>query len=328
MVNRVDIPGTSLNSSTIGFGCASLGSRISKAQGLRALESAFSAGVNWFDVAPAYGAGEAEGILGEFVRGRRDAMILCTKVGRVPAKRSGLLKTAFAIARPLAGLVGGLRKKSRNMQMTRNQTVPLTPDFLRSSIERSLTRLKTDHIDVFALHKPSEADLGRDDILKTLEDLRQEGKARYIAVAGSHEAARAAIAFPAVYNVFQLADNPVSSPLVGLRAEAGRPLAFISHSVLGVDGAMDRIVESLGRHPEDRKLLHDAGYTGPDRKAVADLLVDRAIASNSEGVVLTSMFSQGHQESNIARASRPVSPQTLALVEQLVRNKVEIVSVT
>ena len=45
--------------SRLGFGCASLGSRVAAADGLNALAAAFDAGVNWFDVAPAYGAGEA-----------------------------------------------------------------------------------------------------------------------------------------------------------------------------------------------------------------------------------------------------------------------------
>jgi aryl-alcohol dehydrogenase-like predicted oxidoreductase len=317
-----------MRSSAIGFGCASLGSRVSKTHGLRALSSAFDKGVNWFDIAPAYGAGEAEAILGEFVRGRRNAMMLCTKVGRVPPSRSGLCKAAFALARPVAGLVRGLRKQSRRMRMARNQSVPLSPQFIRTSIERSLIRLNTDYIDVFALHEPSVEALSRDDLLETLEDVVREGKARYVAVAGSYEAARTALGFPHVYGLLQLADNPVSSPIASLRLAAGKPLALVSHSVLGVDGALDRIVESLGRHPEDRKLLQDAGYAGPDRQAVADLLIDRALASNSEGVVLTSMFSEEHQARNVARASKPIDLRTLTLVERLIEDKVEIESGT
>jgi aryl-alcohol dehydrogenase-like predicted oxidoreductase len=262
------------------------------------------------------------------VHRRRDAMLLCTKVGRVPPPRNGLLKMAFMLARPAARVASGLRKKFRKVQLTRNQTVALNPALIRTSMERSLTRLKTDYVDVFALHQPAADDLARDDVLAVLEDLVREGKTRHAAIAGSYESAHAALAFPQIYSFFQLADNPVSSPLANLRRAAGRPLALVSHSVLGVDGAMDRIVESLGRRPEDRKLLQEAGYIGSDRKAVADLLIDRALASNFEGVVLASMFSEEHQANNIARASRPLNLDASALVERLVKNKVAIESVT
>ena len=54
----------------IGMGCASLGSRVGRREGLRALARAYDAGITWFDVAPSYGDAEAETILGEFVQGR------------------------------------------------------------------------------------------------------------------------------------------------------------------------------------------------------------------------------------------------------------------
>jgi aryl-alcohol dehydrogenase-like predicted oxidoreductase len=324
MVNTVELPGTNIRSSAIGFGCASLGSRISKGGGLRALVSAFESGVTWFDVAPAYGGGEAEAILGEFSRGRRSAMLLCTKVGRAPPVRSGFLKAGVFVARPLVRVVGGLRRKSRRLRMTRNEPILLSAKVIRTSIERSLIRLNTDYIDVFALHEPAVDALTRDEILGALQDIVREGKARYAAVAGTYDAARAALAFPSVYAVLQLADNPLTSPLTKLRVAAGRPLALISHSVLGVDGALDRIVASLSRHPDDRILLREAGYAGTDREVVAKLLIDRALASNFEGVVLASMFSQKHQTINITRASIPPNPHALTLVERLVRNRVQI----
>ena len=52
--------------SRIGFGCASLGSRIGSREGINALERAYTAGVTWYDVAPSYGDGMAESIVGEF----------------------------------------------------------------------------------------------------------------------------------------------------------------------------------------------------------------------------------------------------------------------
>src|SRR5258708_34049436 len=83
--------------SAIGMGCASLGSRVGRREGLRALNRAYDAGVTWFDVAPSYGDAEAETILGEFVQGRRDKIKLSTKVGIRPAPTPLVMRVAKPI---------------------------------------------------------------------------------------------------------------------------------------------------------------------------------------------------------------------------------------
>src|SRR5438105_10248388 len=80
-MRTVVCPGLGREVSALGFGCASLGSRVSEAQGLRALGLAYERGVTWYDVAPPYGDGEAEGILGKFLAGRRERVAICTKFG-------------------------------------------------------------------------------------------------------------------------------------------------------------------------------------------------------------------------------------------------------
>ena len=73
-MRRVTLAGTGLESSCLGFGCASLGSRVAAAEGARALAAAFEQGVDWLDLAPAYGRGAAETIAADFIRGRRDRL--------------------------------------------------------------------------------------------------------------------------------------------------------------------------------------------------------------------------------------------------------------
>jgi aryl-alcohol dehydrogenase-like predicted oxidoreductase len=51
------------------------------------LERAFALGITHFDVARAYGFGRAEGILGKFLRGRRDQVTVATKLGLQPPRR-------------------------------------------------------------------------------------------------------------------------------------------------------------------------------------------------------------------------------------------------
>ena len=95
-MRTVVCPGLGREVSALGFGCASLGSRVSEAQGLRALGLAFERGVTWYDVAPPYGDGEAEGILGKFLAGRRDRVAICTKFG-IPRP---VVSSAMRLIRP------------------------------------------------------------------------------------------------------------------------------------------------------------------------------------------------------------------------------------
>ena len=77
---------------------------------LRALNRAFDAGVTWFDVAPSYGDAEAETILGEFARGKRDKIQICTKVGIRPARTPFAMRAAKPILRCAVDTVPMLRK--------------------------------------------------------------------------------------------------------------------------------------------------------------------------------------------------------------------------
>src|SRR5260221_4138096 len=83
-MRTIHVPSLDRAVSSLGFGCASLGSRVSPGRGRTALEQAFDAGVTWYDVAPSYGAGHAETILGEFAAGRRAVLAIATKVGILP----------------------------------------------------------------------------------------------------------------------------------------------------------------------------------------------------------------------------------------------------
>jgi len=97
-MRRVVLGGTGIETSALGFGCASLGSRVGAAEGLRALETAFDAGVTWFDLAPVYGGGAAEAIAGPFLKANRDRVQIATKAG------------CCSPAAPRAGSGGGWRR--------------------------------------------------------------------------------------------------------------------------------------------------------------------------------------------------------------------------
>jgi aryl-alcohol dehydrogenase-like predicted oxidoreductase len=315
-VRKILLPGTGIETSVLGMGCASLGSRIPAAHGRRMLDSAFERGVTWYDVAPSYGAGQAEDILAPFLASRRDRVFVCSKVGLAPPRHNGTMRLAYALGRPMLGLAQGLRKRFRAIKATRNVRIPLTPDLIETSIEATLRRLGTDHLDVFALHDPDPADLARDEVLTALEKLKTRGLTRYISVAGTEEAARKAAALP-LFTVMQLADDPEDQPLVGLRAMLNRPVTFVTHSVFGVDGARARMVRRLEADARLREDLASSGYEGTPQKVATALLLRRAFASNPDGVVLASMFSNAHLAENAALARLVVDYQPVRLSERV-----------
>jgi hypothetical protein len=288
--------------SRLGLGCASLGSRIDAKTGLRALAAAHDAGVNWFDVAPAYGAGEAEALLGQFLRTRRARAFVTTKVGIAPPARLGAMKLAYAVGRPLIGAASGLRSVFRKVSATRNRRLPLDAALVESSIEASLRRLGVDCVDVYALHDPSPEDVERDDVLRALERVVARGQAKQIGVAGKAEACRTARRVRGPFKTWQMSAEDFHAH----RSEFAKGgFSVILHSVFGVDGMRYRLIAALAKHPQRARRLGELGYDPDIARAASDLLLDCALALNPGGTVLASMFAPDHLAANLARAKRP-----------------------
>jgi aryl-alcohol dehydrogenase-like predicted oxidoreductase len=115
---------------------------------IRIIHKALDAGINFIDTADAYSRGESEEIVGKALKGRRDDVILATKVGL-----------------PMSDDNPNQRGASRRYIMT--------------AVENSLRRLETDYIDLYQIHRP---DPGTDieETLSALSDLIQRGKVRAI----------------------------------------------------------------------------------------------------------------------------------------------------
>lgn len=310
------ISGTDLVASCLGMGCASLGSRVSSRRGRRMLEAAYEAGITWYDIAPSYGAGRAEEIFAPFLAAHRDRVSVTGKVGLGTPRRNHLLRLAYDIGRPVVGLAGGLRRRFRAMPSTRNVRLPLTPELIETSLAASLARLGTDHLDVLALHDPDPADIDRDDVLRALERIRNRGDARHIAIAGGLEAAEVAARHP-LFALFQLADDPASRPLTRLRALVDHPAGFVVHSVLGVGGARDRLTALLAADDTARRRAASlVGDANPGTLA-ARLLMARAFATATDGVVLASMYTSDHLDQGVAAAGHLPDPAIAVFVEAL-----------
>lgn len=279
--------------SALGFGCASLGSRIAPKVGRAAIERALQAGITWFDVAPSYGDGKAEEILGQALKGT-DATIV-TKVGLV-APRSGLAKRVVgAVARPVVRALPGLRPLVKRLKPDAAQRLPLDGETIRISILQSLERLGRQSVGVLALHDPTIEDVQRDDVIRALSDIREQGLAARIAVAGTvtvFEAARAA-GLPA--DIAQFGNSPFTPQTA--RLSAPKPFT-VTHSVFGVSGALARLNRMVGQ-PEGKRQSASFGYD-----KAADLLLGYAFAANPDGVVIASSYNPSHLAANVAAASK------------------------
>ena len=294
--------------SALGFGCASLGSRVSAAEGLNALARAYDQGVTWFDVAPPYGDGAAEALLGQFVAGKRDRVAICTKVGIEPPRlslKARLLKPAMRAALKLAPQL----REAVAHRRPRSIRQPIDAQSIEASVTRSLKKLGVDHVDVLALHDPALDDVRREDVRDALQTMVKKGYARIVGIAGDRSIAEQGLgAFP-LYRFIQHADSPLAPPLAAHRG------LRVSHSIFGVGGALSRLSQVVATDDGLRTRLAELGFTGPSSEIAAAALMDFAFSKNENGVVLASMFRPEHALFNIDRANRAPNPGLVDLLQ-------------
>ena len=154
---------TGLEVSVLGYGAGAVGGLFTKgtaADQRRAAARAIEAGINYFDTASTYGAGESERNLGRALASLKADVIVGTK---------------FRLAAPHRADVGG---------------------FVAQSLEDSLKRLGRDHVDLLQLHNPLVAmdsgdrlsiDIALNEVVPALEKLKKAGKTRFIGFSGVGE---------------------------------------------------------------------------------------------------------------------------------------------
>lgn len=309
-MERIRLAGLQADVSALGFGCASLGSRVGAQAGQRLLAEALDCGIDWFDLAPAYGGGAAETIFAEALAHRRGSLHICTKVGLLPPPQPAWKRAIMPVARSMVGMIKPLRAKIRRSGVTGNRAITLTPQLLRESLEQSLVRLRTDHVDLYALHNATPAALGDDAILRTLEDLRASGKTRAIAVASDQTAARLAMQANGVFDVAQMALADITPEIRQQAAASG--MGLIAHSVFGVDAALAKAQARLARDPDLARRLEASGL-----KSAADALLLQARLRNPQGIILCSMVSPANLRANTKLFAGDYDATAQGLVQQL-----------
>jgi len=140
--------GTGISVSRVSLGTMTFGAQADEATSLRMIDMALDAGVNFIDTADIYVHGRSEEIVGKALQGKRDGVVLASKV---------------------ANFVG--RDKRRDSGLHKWHVM--------RGCEASLKRLHTDCLDIYYLHKPDN-DTPIEETLAAFDRLVQQGKVLYV----------------------------------------------------------------------------------------------------------------------------------------------------
>ncbi len=304
--------------SALGFGCGQLGSWISEARGRRALDHAFERGVTWYDVAPFYGDGEAENVLGRFAMGRRDRIVICTKIGGVRPRASMVRRVLRPLARAALSMLPILSGSEGPAMRGPSRTRGLDTERLEATVVESLRRLRTDCVDVLALHDPSPEDCTDPALIAALTRMIEKGYARSLGIDGSPQAIEAALGAAAPYAIVQLRNSMFDPASDHLNVMPGDPSSrcLVHYGVFGL-AVLERLARLLvGDGGRLASLASQLGYGPPFM--TSELLLDHAFARNPKGVVLVSMFDSSHIDRNCARAERMPRTDVIPFVEKFI----------
>ena len=183
-MQRIELaPGVAV--SRLGFGCASLLGRRGRRESLTALGAAFKAGIRHFDVARAYGYGEAEKLLGAFAAGRRPQMTIASKFGIAATTPGPVQKVLKPLLRPTLDLLPGL---GRAVTATARRTL-VKGDYdaaaAHASLRTSLEQLGTDCLDIAFFHEPPARLDHAAATIDMLEGMKREGSLRAWGLSGT-----------------------------------------------------------------------------------------------------------------------------------------------
>jgi len=194
-----------------------------------AYHAAFDAGITWVDTAEVYGRGVSERIVGMALDGRRDEIVLATKVAPAPEGH-------------------GFR-----------------PEEVHAACDASLERLRTDAIDLYQLHWPDETGVPLEDTWGAMAGLVEAGKVRAIGASNfdrpmleACEAIRHVDSLQQEFSMLVLDDRE----LIAWCGEQG--IGVVTYSPLGVGFLTGRYSREEAAQIDDWRAGED-GWTAPDR---------------------------------------------------------------
>ena len=300
-----------LRVSLVGLGCNNFGDRLGLDDARKVVERALDLGITFFDTADRYGGpGASETILGEILGRRRQNIVLATKFGISLQDRTAL--------------AGASRR------------------YIRTAVEGSLKRLKTDWIDLYQVHQPDPL-TPIEETLRTLDDLVHEGKVRCIGtsnfaawqVADAEWTARAVDSerFVSVQDEYSLAYRGHEKELIPAVREYG--LGFLPYRPLAsglLTGKYRRDqppaegtrLSKMKHHAE--KYLSDANFDTIERLGafarqrgckMTELAFSWLAAQPFVSSIIPGASTPAQLEENLAAAAYRLTPEDLAEIDRL-----------
>jgi len=154
---------TGLKISRLGYGAMEVrgpriwgGRPVTDDQAKTILNAVLDAGINFVDTANDYG--RSEEFIGKYISGRRKEFFLATKCGCTVVRRD---------------------------DHTDDTPHIWTKQNVFRCLNESLTRMKTDYIDIMQLHNPSVEEVKKGELVAALQEMKQQGKVRWIGVSST-----------------------------------------------------------------------------------------------------------------------------------------------
>ena len=235
----------------IGLGCMSLGpvyGGLGNIDPADVVRRAIDLGANLLDTADVYGPSEIE--VGKAIAGRRDEVVLATKFGIISTPNRGQ-----------PAVING------------------TPEYVRSSIERSLSRLGTDHVDLYYQHR-ADADVPIEETIGAMAELVAEGKVLHLGLseASVDTIRRAAAVHPiaALQSEWSLWSRDIEDEVVPTCRELG--IGIVPFSPLGRGMLTGRIksIADIGENDSRRNYPRFSGDAFEANRAEVDVVADIA----------------------------------------------------
>lgn len=306
-MERIRFGPSELMVSPIGLGCYSMSGAYGRQDDdecIATIQRALDIGINFLDTSSNYGKGHNQRLIGKAIKGRRDAVVIHSKLGSI--RPDGV------------NVVSG------------------TPEHVRNSCESGLKRLGIDCVDVICISRvdpvtPIEETVG------AMARMVAEGKTRYIALSKDltpELLARAIAVHPIVsvqdeYSLF--ARDPEAGLLDACRE---RGLAFMAFAPLGrgILGGVLRSANEVGeddeRRTDQRFMAGNIEHNAEIVRRLAEVAADKGVPVSAlalawlmhrEGTVIPipSAKTRAHLEENAKAATLRLSEQDLARIEAI-----------
>lgn len=317
---EIALPGLTFRAPVIAFGCSSLtGTDPSIAN--RVLETAFDAGVRHFDTARYYGYGEAEGILGRFLKSRRSEVTISTKFGIKPPRRTTALGVGLYVGRRVVRLLPAVRDFLQRRTQSLMKSGAFSAQQAQESLETSLRELRTDHVDFYLLHDYVVREQPPDELLAFLENSVKAGKIRSFGIGTSFENVVLALEQqPRLCRVLQF-QNSVLTRNIDYLPGGNSDRLVITHGALG-ESYRSILTLLEARRDVAKNWAAKLSCRLLDEEALSALMLNYAAEANSNGLVLFSSRDPMRVKRNVkAVLESDISPDQIAMFVELVNKE-------